>query len=180
MCKEAFQNCPASLLRGERMLVIPVFSAGPQAAPEHAQALGVVDSSPLSLVVLNRFPYSNGHVLVAPVDHLSTLEDLSDEVLLDLQKELVRWCAILKKVLGGGFQHRSQSWHCQRCRRAGTSALAHRSPMERRCQFYAKHRGHTSFAAVACHSLGVAHRGTLRITSKFEKPFLALGKRLKA
>ena len=31
MCKEAFQNCPASLLRGERMLVIPVFSAGPQA-----------------------------------------------------------------------------------------------------------------------------------------------------
>ncbi|MCX7391131.1 MAG: HIT domain-containing protein [Planctomycetaceae bacterium] len=73
-------------------------------APEHAQALGVVDSSPLSLVVLNRFPYSNGHVLVAPVDHLSTLEDLSDEVLLDLQKELVRWCAILKKVLGAeGF-----------------------------------------------------------------------------
>lgn len=35
--------------------------------------------SRLSLVVMNKFPYSNGHLLVAPVRHISKLEQLSVE-----------------------------------------------------------------------------------------------------
>ncbi|MFN2463293.1 MAG: HIT domain-containing protein [Candidatus Dormibacteria bacterium] len=33
-----------------------------------------------AFAIMNLYPYSNGHVMVAPVDHLSKFEDLDDEV----------------------------------------------------------------------------------------------------
>lgn len=43
----------------------------------------VVLRTPLSVVMLNRFPYNNGHLLVAPHRHRATLDELSAEELLD-------------------------------------------------------------------------------------------------
>jgi ATP adenylyltransferase len=37
-----------------------------------------------SMVVMNRFPYNNGHLLVAPWKHTPTLDGLNNEELLDL------------------------------------------------------------------------------------------------
>jgi ATP adenylyltransferase len=37
----------------------------------------------LSCVVLNRFPYNNGHLLISPLAHKCTLEELTPEELLD-------------------------------------------------------------------------------------------------
>jgi len=42
-----------------------------------------------SIVVLNRFPYNNGHLLIAPARHIADLEQANDEELLELTK-LVR------------------------------------------------------------------------------------------
>lgn len=39
-----------------------------------------------SLVVMNRFPYNNGHLLIAPVRHIPTLDDCSDDELLEMTK----------------------------------------------------------------------------------------------
>lgn len=39
-----------------------------------------------SLVLLNRFPYTSGHVLVAPAAHQAELEGLSESELLDLTR----------------------------------------------------------------------------------------------
>jgi len=39
-----------------------------------------------SIVILNRFPYNNGHLLVAPVRHFSELADASDEEMLDMTR----------------------------------------------------------------------------------------------
>jgi len=41
------------------------------------------------IVVLNRFPYNNGHLLIAPVRHISDIDQVSDEEMLELTK-LVR------------------------------------------------------------------------------------------
>ena len=38
------------------------------------------------IVVLNRFPYNNGHLLIAPARHISELDAASDEELLELVK----------------------------------------------------------------------------------------------
>jgi len=42
----------------------------------------VVARTPHALVVLNRYPYTNGHVLIAPLRHVGQLEDLADEELV--------------------------------------------------------------------------------------------------
>jgi len=38
----------------------------------------------LSQVMMNRYPYNNGHILVFPVRHLAELEQLSEEEMADL------------------------------------------------------------------------------------------------
>ncbi|MHC4641459.1 MAG: HIT family protein [Planctomycetota bacterium] len=44
-----------------------------------------------SIVILNRFPYNNGHLLISPVRHIPDLETTSDEEMLELMK-LIREC----------------------------------------------------------------------------------------
>ncbi len=39
-----------------------------------------------SIVMLNRFPYNNGHLLIAPARHIGDLDAASDEELLELTK----------------------------------------------------------------------------------------------
>lgn len=58
----------------------------------HLRAVGVIERTSLSLVITNRYPYANGHLLVAPLDHRANLAELDDEVLLDLQKRITAWC----------------------------------------------------------------------------------------
>jgi ATP adenylyltransferase len=52
-----------------------------------------------SCVVLNRFPYNNGHLLVAPLAHKGQLSELSDEELLDLQVVLRRMVGVLTDTM---------------------------------------------------------------------------------
>jgi ATP adenylyltransferase len=69
------------------------------AAAVHDRALGVVGRTDRSLVVVNRFPYSNGHLLVAPLDHRATLASLADAELLDLQRCLAHWCSVMERCM---------------------------------------------------------------------------------
>jgi ATP adenylyltransferase len=59
----------------------------------------VVARSEHSLVVLNRYPYNNGHLLIAPREHVALLEDLDESVLLDTCRQLQRMTAALTKLL---------------------------------------------------------------------------------
>lgn len=64
----------------------------------------LVDRSEHSLIVLNRFPYNNGHLLIAPSEHKASLEELSDAELLDLQLQIRRMTKLLSLVMGAeGF-----------------------------------------------------------------------------
>jgi ATP adenylyltransferase len=64
----------------------------------------VVWSTEQSIVLLNRYPYANGHLLVAPRAHKSELEELSDAEQLDLTRQTVRAVALLKRAVSAqGF-----------------------------------------------------------------------------
>lgn len=74
------------------------------AGTEHDRGLLVVARTDRSLVIINRYPYANGHLLVAPLDHRATLADLDPGELLDLQQQLVRFCGTLgERMQAQGF-----------------------------------------------------------------------------
>ncbi|MBN1480192.1 HIT domain-containing protein [candidate division KSB1 bacterium] len=50
-------------------------------------------------VIMNYFPYNNGHLMIVPYRHLSNLEELSTEEQSEMMAMLVNCCEILKKAL---------------------------------------------------------------------------------
>jgi ATP adenylyltransferase len=56
--------------------------------------------TPLSVVVLNRFPYNNGHLLIAPRAHKGRLDELSAEELLEVMETLRRMVNVLGGLMG--------------------------------------------------------------------------------
>jgi len=48
---------------------------------------------------MNRFPYVNGHLLVAPVKHAANMDALTDKEMLDLISVVRRSVGILKTVM---------------------------------------------------------------------------------
>ena len=52
-----------------------------------------------SFIMLNKYPYNSGHLMVVPYFHTSTFKGLSDDVLFDLIKNVERSTRILKEVL---------------------------------------------------------------------------------
>ncbi|MCS7305942.1 MAG: HIT domain-containing protein [Thermoguttaceae bacterium] len=59
----------------------------------------VVGQTELSICVLNRYPYTNGHLLVAPRRHCERLEQLSPTEQMDLLGLLIRMVQRLEKTL---------------------------------------------------------------------------------
>ena len=47
----------------------------------------IVHRDARNFVILNRFPYTNGHVMVVPVEHVSTLTSLADETLVEIRDD---------------------------------------------------------------------------------------------
>ncbi len=52
-----------------------------------------------TVVLLNRFPYANGHLLLAPRRHLAELEELDSDENLHLMEMLASCCTILRQQL---------------------------------------------------------------------------------
>jgi ATP adenylyltransferase len=51
-----------------------------------------------SLIMLNRYPYTCGHLMVVPQRHTAGIDDLPEEELLDLMQTVRRACALLRDV----------------------------------------------------------------------------------
>ena len=59
----------------------------------------VLSRSDLGYVVLNKYPYNPGHVMVVPDRHVGDLEQLADDELLELQRLLRRSVAALREEM---------------------------------------------------------------------------------
>src|SRR5579872_7021535 len=64
----------------------------------------VVGRSARTLTVLNRYPYNNGHLLVAPVAHKADLADLDEAELLECLQALQRMTVLIRERMSAeGF-----------------------------------------------------------------------------
>jgi ATP adenylyltransferase len=70
--------------------------------PENTSLL--VHRGAAALVLLNKYPYSSGHLLVAPLRHAGTLAELTDDEVLEIHRLAVAAVGALDDLYGpGGF-----------------------------------------------------------------------------
>ncbi len=53
----------------------------------------------LAFVIMNTFPYNNGHIMVAPTRHTGDVADLSDEEMLSLSRLVKKSLKVLQDTL---------------------------------------------------------------------------------
>jgi len=76
-----------------------------------------------SFVILNAFPYTNGHLMIVPFDHVPDLEALPDDTLAEMDQLLKRSILALKNAFGPqGF---NVGWNIGRCAGAGVEEHVH-------------------------------------------------------
>ena len=64
----------------------------------------VVLRTAFNVTVLNRYPYNNGHLLVAPLAHKARLDDMTEPAHLDAMQVLTRMVCLLERLLNSeGF-----------------------------------------------------------------------------
>ncbi len=52
-----------------------------------------------TVAILNRYPYNNGHVLIAPQRHVARLDELCDRVQSELSRTITRMVAALENLM---------------------------------------------------------------------------------
>ncbi len=61
--------------------------------------LGILYKDTELMILMNKYPYSPGHILIVPSCHLDNLEDLESRLWLKMSKALKQASALLKDVL---------------------------------------------------------------------------------
>src|SRR2546423_13077758 len=75
------------------------FCAAAAADPSQDADHLVLARSGLALAILNRYPYNNGHLMVAPTAHLANLEELPAAAATEVMALSQRALRVLRQVL---------------------------------------------------------------------------------
>src|SRR3954464_9389751 len=67
---------------------------------DNDEKYSVVHRGERCFVILNAFPYNNGHVMIAPYEHTGSLEDLDDGTVSELMQLTQRSIRALTAVYG--------------------------------------------------------------------------------
>lgn len=59
----------------------------------------ILHRSQCSIIMMNRFPYNSGHLMVAPMKHTGNLEELTPEELGDISVLLKKTVSILREAM---------------------------------------------------------------------------------
>lgn len=97
--------------------------AAAEADEAQRRACLVLWSTPSTVVVMNRYPYINGHLLVAPRAHKADLEELTPEEHLDLSLQTAECARLLRRAVSAqGF---NVGINVGRCAGAGVPGHLH-------------------------------------------------------
>ncbi len=68
-------------------------------APGDDRRRGIVRRNKCTVILLNRYPYNNGHLLVAPSRHFARLDQLGAEIEAELSRQITLMTSLLEKVM---------------------------------------------------------------------------------
>lgn len=86
---------PTSILPGGDPHCFLCQAAGQEPNP----AALLLEGDRLAMTLLNRFPYSNGHLLICPARHVAGLDALTEEEWKGLALRLARWPILLTQTM---------------------------------------------------------------------------------
>lgn len=66
--------------------------------PQDEQANLLVTTKQYCIVMLNKFPYTSGHLLIAPKRHIANFNELTDEELMEIFQTIRQSTDVLAKV----------------------------------------------------------------------------------
>ena len=66
--------------------------------PENDESTNVIARSSHTFAMLNRYPYTYGHTMIIPFDHVASMEEMSSEALADLMAMTNRLMRILRSI----------------------------------------------------------------------------------
>ena len=75
-----------------------IFCAKPDAGDDRTSL--IVHRGERAFVILNAYPYNNGHLMVAPFEHVPSIEELDPDSLLELMQLAQRSLGALREVYG--------------------------------------------------------------------------------
>jgi ATP adenylyltransferase len=97
-----------------------IFCTKPGEGAERDEENLIVSRGKRCFVILNKFPYTNGHLMVAPYEHVATLQDLDPETIAEMMDLARRGMTALEasyaphgynvgfnqgRVAGAGLEH---------------------------------------------------------------------------
>ena len=124
-----------------------IFCAKP-AADDDEQNL-IVHRGERAFVILNLFPYTNGHLMVTPYEHLSSIADIPAETvaeMMSLSQQAIRM--LEEKYAPHGFNVGFNQGRVAGAGRRAPHPHARRPALGRRQQLHARPRRHAGDAAV--------------------------------
>jgi len=74
-----------------------IFCSKPAAGDDEREL--ILNRGSLSYVLMNAYPYNNGHLLVAPYEHVADLVSLSEEHLVEMMQLAKRWVEVLRRAM---------------------------------------------------------------------------------
>ena len=99
-----------------------VFCVEAAGSLEHDESLRVHEGE-AAIALLNKFPYSSGHLMIAPRRHVGSLGELTDDEALEIHRLGVAAVDVLGRVYGpGGF---NLGWNLGRVAGAGIADHVH-------------------------------------------------------
>ena len=121
-----------------------------------------------ALVVMNKFPYSSGHLLVAPHRHTGEFGALDDDEAVEVHRLSAHGIdRFARRVRTARVQPRLEHRSHRRCGNRGARAPACRPALERRHELHARARRHQGAARIAA-ALRRAATPALRVSPSNE------------
>ena len=67
------------------------------AQPDNEENL-IIKRGKFAFVIMNLYPYTSGHIMVAPIEHQSSLEELEKDVRAEIMELVSRSIVVLKEI----------------------------------------------------------------------------------